>query len=261
MPSRIPAFFWALLIASAISNASLFLLPFKWQNDQYPLPGHSEQPAILQIECNPNCTAKNPNPIGNTRWFTRIIDKAIDDPATFGILMANFLLVLAVLSQVGEARKSSERQLRAYISVEPGITLRQNQKLHTRFEFRPNIINNGRTPAGNVRVLSRTEFGTGMLPSNFDYTFNPIGLPPGSIAAIGPNKDKFQSAVFFRNLTWVELRELAKGTKCFHLWGRVTYEDIFKIERHTNFSFLIFVSTKKNVQVIWHSTEHNNFYD
>lgn len=261
MPSRIPAFFWAILIASAIVNASLFLFPFRWETDQIQPQRYVAQAIALQIECNPNCTVKNPKPIGDTRWFSRIIDKAIDDPATFGILMANFLLVLAVLSQVGEARKSTERQLRAYLSVETGISYRQSQKHRTRFEFRPNVVNNGRTPASDVKILSKLDFIAPPIPRNFDYSLSPIGLAPGSIAAIGAGKDKFHGAVFYRFLTWPELRALGKGTKRFHLWGQVTYKDIFKIERRTYFSFLIFVPTSKKAQVFWLATEHHNDFD
>ena len=94
-------------------------------------------------------------------------------------------------------------------------------------------MNNGKTPASNVRVLSLVDF-KGSIPPDFDFMIFPRrGYRPADIAAIGPGKDKFHSSILPRQLSRTELRELTRGLKWFHVWGQVTYEDVFKIERHT----------------------------
>ena len=118
-----------------------------------------------------------------------------------------------------------------------------------------------RLAASRVRILSKLDFKNVVIPANFDYSLSSVGVRGGSIAAIGPGKDKFHSAIFYRDIAWSELREHAKGAKGFHLWGQVTYEDIFKIERHTYFSFMIFVPTNRRNQIIWLATERHNYYD
>ncbi len=171
-----------------------------------------------------------------------------------------FTLWWATRELVVGAEETAERELRAYISVETGMTFRQSKKHQARFEFRPVIVNNGKTPASNVRILSRIDFITPPVPPNFNYALvSPASLV--SVLTIGPGKDKFHISIIQRHLSWRELREHAKGTKRFHLWGQVIYEDIFKIERHTYFSFLIFVPTSKRNQTLWLNTEHHNHYD
>jgi|SRR5689334_13171675 len=156
---------------------------------------------------------------------------------------------------------TARRELRAYLSVESGQTFRQSQRHHTRFEFRPNVVNNGRTPASKVRILSKIELRSGALPLGFDFSLSAAGVPPGSMATIGPGKDRFHTVIFPRTLTWSELRHHAKGNIWFHLWGQVTYEDIFRIERHTYFSSMILIPTSKRIATLWLATDRHNHYD
>jgi hypothetical protein len=153
--------------------------------------------------------------------------------------------------------KTSQAQLRAYLSVETGKYLRQSQKHRLHFEFRPTLKNNGQTPASNVRVVSRVDIDIPQISPAFNYFIPP---QPGSVTTIGTGQDRFTSSVFPRNLTIPEMREIRKGTKCFHVWGNVTYTDIFKIERHTNFSYIIFVGGKRDM-ALWRNTEKHNDAD
>lgn len=52
----------------------------------------TEQSLALQIECNPNCAAKNSNGIRKSSSGMRLINKLVDDPATLGILIVNFFV-------------------------------------------------------------------------------------------------------------------------------------------------------------------------
>jgi hypothetical protein len=257
-------------LAIAIIALSLWGKPYNPPRNYGSQQTNSDQKVTAplptaQIKCDPNCTAKNPDQIRNNNAFSGIVDKFFDDPViglTGGILVANFLLVIVVILQVREAGKSAERELRAYLSVETGMTYRQSQKYHTRFEFRPNVVNNGKTPASNVRIRSNVVSRMGAVPVNFDFALPPPAQGNASVATIGPGKEKFHQSIFPRFLRWRELREHGTGNRSFHLWGEVTYDDIFKnTRRHTYFSFLIMVPVSKRGSVLWLATDRHNHYD
>jgi hypothetical protein len=196
------------------------------------------------------------------RAYARCTERFADKHNALITALATILLSIITLGLILsgiDQQRTTQAQLRAYISVEPGMSFRQSRKKNARFEFRPNVVNSGQTPASNVRILSRTDFKSREIPATFDYALQ--STTPGSNAAIAPSKEKFHSAIMPRQLTWGELREHAKGMKWFHVWGQVVYEDIFKIERHTYFSFLIFVPTRKRENPVWLATERHNYYD
>jgi hypothetical protein len=167
-------------------------------------------------------------------------------------------LVLVTKALVDGSAETAQQQLRAYVSVDTGSNLRQSHKLNLRFEFRPNIVNNGLTPANDVRIFSRIGVVSPVIPEGFDYTTLPLAA--ASTATLMPRQTKFNSMVYHRYLDGVELRQVAKGETCFHLYGKVTYTDIFKKPRTSRFSFIIFAG-KKNQPTIWRNTDHNNDCD
>jgi hypothetical protein len=170
--------------------------------------------------------------------------------ATMGLWWATWRLVKG-------ADGTSERQLRAYVSVEAGAMFRQSKRKRLRFEFRPNIVNNGTTPAKDVRVVSFIRNVPTAIPDNFDYR---LSHTIGSVSTIGPRQSRFHSIVANRNLTIAELREIQNGTNVFHAYGTVIYTDIFGIGRTTNFSFIIFPG-KSSQFAVWHYTAQNNDAD
>jgi hypothetical protein len=171
------------------------------------------------------------------------------------------LLWLATRDLVAAATDTGQRQLRAYVSVETGTNVRQSRKKRCRFEFRPNVINNGQTPAYDVRMFSKIDVVPPNISDDFNYAVGPVDVRgPRSVSSIGPRQSKFQSCLFYRDLTRAEMREIATGSKAFHVWGVVVYNDAFKIERHTYFSFVIFVPKKSN-PTYWLITEKNNHAD
>jgi len=94
---------------------------------------------------------------------------ASSDKLTVGILVANFLLVFAVLGQIREARLSSERQLRAYLTSVVGTGFRQGETRGLRFEFRPVILNTGQTPAYEVYSVTGLRFLSLQEAMTFDF--------------------------------------------------------------------------------------------
>ena len=176
--------------------------------------------------------------------------------ATLGFI--TILLWLATRDLVETSKETARQQLRAYLSIEPGTYYRQSSR--SQFEFRPDIINNGHTPADQVRVISNLGVVSPIIPDTFNYELSGPSIGLRSVMAIGPRQKKFHASILQRKLTRAEMREILRGTKCFHLYGTVTYLDIFKIERHTNFSYVIFVSNRR-VGPTWLGTERNNTFD
>lgn len=86
---------------------------------QHSSPGPSSQPALpLQIECDPNCTAKPAQQGQQHSRISRFVEKTFDDPlALFTAILALATAVLAfmVLLQVKDGRKANRTLERAYL--------------------------------------------------------------------------------------------------------------------------------------------------
>jgi hypothetical protein len=187
--------------------------------------------------------------------FVRAFNKAIDDPVTAGILIANFLLVVAVLHQVRESRKSSEAQLRAYIVSGVGSQYRQGMQRGFKFEFRPVILNSGLTPAYAVRSVSRARFMSAAEAANFDFR-----VPdPGSTSEVtlGPRQDRFIHTVYERQLSKAELRQYKRGEKFFFVYGTTWYRDAFDRPRYTNHCYFVMWFGKKGV-ALWQTVARHS---
>ena len=220
--------------------------PGPYQGGENPQSNQSapNQEPIFQIQCDPNCAAKNTNKIGKSRSFVGIINKIVDDPVTSGILIANFLLVFAVLRQIREARESNEARLRAYVVTMVGSQFRQGAAKGLRFEFRPGMLNTGQTPAYEVRTIARIRFMSLTEAAAFDFT---VADPAGTISAVtlGPRQDRFVQAILDRRLSKAELREFQRLQKSLFVYGTTWYRDAFGKPRYTNFCFAVSWWNKK----------------
>ncbi|TAK48529.1 MAG: hypothetical protein EPO23_07845 [Xanthobacteraceae bacterium] len=152
-------------------------------------------------------------------------------PGEWLLSLVTWMLWIATARLVRGADKTAEQQLRAYVSIESGGAFRQDKGM--RFEFRPNVINNGCTPARDVRIVSNIEIVPSVIPGNFNYEL-PIQAG-GSVSTIGPRQSRFHSVVLVRKLTKSELRQVVSGKHVFHIYGTVKYLDIFDKQRVTNF--------------------------
>jgi hypothetical protein len=85
-------------------------------------------------------------------------------PGEWLLSIITLMLWGATVGLVRGADKTAEKQLRAYVSVESGVMFRQKKGL--RFEFRPNVINNGLTPAKDVRIVSNLGVVSPVIPEN-----------------------------------------------------------------------------------------------
>lgn len=200
--------------------------------------------SIFQIECNPNCTLKRANDVRSNPGLTGLLYKFVDDPViglTGGILLANFLLVLAVWGQIREARKSTEARLRAYVVVVVGTQFRQGGTRGLRFEFRPVMLNTGQTPAYEMRSVARIRFMTLVEASTFDFTLpDPsVGTSVTSAVTLGPRQDRFVQTIYDGRLSKTELREFKRLQKALFVYGTTYYRDAFDKPRYTNFCFAV----------------------
>jgi len=144
------------------------------------------------------------------------------------------------LQTVGHAMKTNtenmerviHQQMRAYIAVEPGLPLHQDDRF--RFGSKPEIINTGLTPARNVRyriqsaVLDFPTSPTYVFPDTVPFTTHDATLSP---------RQKFiaNSAVNVRySDADVEQTKLGQSKRLF-TWGTVTYEDVFGDRWETDF--------------------------
>jgi hypothetical protein len=149
-----------------------------------------DETATLEIRCDPNCSARNGGDIRKGSAASRIIDKISNDPLAAGVLIANFLLVLTVVSQIREARASSEATLRAYLVVKVGTQFRQGGVRGLRFEFRPGLLNTGQTPAYEMRTIARVAFLSPAEAAAFNFNLpDPTGDPTAASAVtLGPSR-------------------------------------------------------------------------
>jgi hypothetical protein len=260
-------FLIAIIVSLAIS-----LIALSWFGPPYPNQGPPRQQAgeqskanqnsassesILQIECNPNCTATRFNKVQNYDTFARFVNYASDDPVvalTGGILVANFLLVLTVILQIRDGRKSSERQLRAYIMSVVGVGFRQGGTRGLRFEFRPILLNTGQTPAYDAHIINGIRLLSPQEAESYDFRLQNM---PGSVATLGPRQDRFTQAIFERRLSKAELREYRLGVRKLYVFGTITYRDAFRKHRYTNFCYSI-AWWPKRAGAIWHTENRHN---
>jgi hypothetical protein len=180
-----------------------------------------------------------------------------------GVRLGEWLLIAATLGLwwatvrlVRGADRTAERQLRAYVSVESGTYCRQNKRKRLNFDFQPLVTNNGVSPAYDVRMVSNIGVVSPIIPAEFNYTL-PVGPNP-SVTMIAPGQKRVHTVIYKQTLKLGDMRKVIKGELCFHVYGTVFYLDIFKKQRQTNYSFTIFVPSRKSGSPVWHFTEYNN---
>ena len=133
------------------------------------------------------------------------------------------------------ARDTAKRQLRAYISIEPGGINESKDGLHS-VPF--NIINNGQTPAYEMEHGGDFVVTTGN-PLEFDPSVD--GRLNGQTAvtdqSLGPNSNRFSYAYLEAELCVPFLAKIDKKEAAIIHYGYVTYKDAFGDRHRTSFAF------------------------
>lgn len=142
------------------------------------------------------------------------------------------LLALFAFVQVMDSRKSSERQLRAYLSVEPRKVANFYESGTVRVDLL--VHNHGQTPAQNVRQNYCVEIFEYPLSSGF--VFPPTANAVADDYSVFPRADTEMRLHANRELTIEDIQRIQSGKASLHCWGVVRYVDAFGRERTTNFS-------------------------
>jgi hypothetical protein len=145
--------------------------------------------------------------------------------ATVGLVLATWLLVR-------DAKKSSERQLRAYISVRPRTAIDVYAERTPTVTFQ--VINTGQTPAYNVRYLAIGE----ILPYPLARNQGDLVSPMEEEISTRPVHAKMHikgEAIAEQPISMEMYRAMIGTTHRFYLAGIVFYEDVFGITRKTKF--------------------------
>lgn len=162
-------------------------------------------------------------------------------------------------------REMSERQARiaalqsrAYLSVQFGTVIPQDNNTGYRFEPRMLIINNGHTPAYRVRHrIASNVLPFPSLPTDFEFPL-PETHPKASIGTLGPEQRFIIQAVVPHLCSDAEIAQIRNGIdRRIYVWGTVLYEDAFRIEHSTNFSQSIIWLTDGNL-MSFNTPRHND---
>jgi len=137
-------------------------------------------------------------------------------------------------------REFWQRQMRAYVSVTVGGATFQERAKNLKFAGSPKIINDGMTPAHNVRSVIKAAIVK--LPVDPAFDFN---LPPGdatSAPALGPRHVRdiqgiVEDYIADQDVPGVKDLTAMKGLL---VWGRVDYDDAFGDAHYANFAQIIY---------------------
>ena len=145
-----------------------------------------------------------------------------------------FLQFCALVATIIYMDRSAKQQARAYLSVVIGAAIYQEISNGLRFEARPQILNNGATPAYNVRFQIMARVISDKAASNF--RFSAPGHLPISQASIGPKESRIMRAVVRKFVPHDLEVPIALGLgAALWAWGVVHYEDAFGAPRYTQF--------------------------
>jgi len=208
-------------------------------------PGPKNQPAKSES----NHSDKNEEEEGEKRpLWVRIWDSS-DKLSTLAIALFNGLLVyvtfrlvtstdklwIAGERQLYQSRRSSERQLRAYVSATPRRVYNFSSSVAIEISFE--MINHGRTPAYDVTTLTKVDTLPYPLTDNFDPRV-PDTPPKASRSVLFPNQTRYGRGLMKRVLDHKQIGEITKATDVrLYIIGVVKYKDTFDVPHTTRFCY------------------------
>jgi hypothetical protein len=155
--------------------------------------------------------------------------------AITALATALLAIITYLLVRLGQDQSETSRaELRAYLSVVIGEATYQEGAKKIRFEARPNIFNNGQTPAYNVRFTATAK----IIPESLvpGYSFGYPAITPTSQANIGPREYRFLRAVVPDHIADTDVQDTMAGiTQALWVWGVVNYDDVFGRPHFTEF--------------------------
>lgn len=161
------------------------------------------------------------------------VAKTLQDQATLVAKAA------ATNKRIADAQQTfSVMQMRAYLSVVVGLAIYQDRANGLSFEAKPQIINSGNTAASDLSYRIKAEILPFPLPPNHQWRPAPDA---GAQGFIPPQQHRLMSAVVDQIVPDSEVgKVMVRDGLGLYVWGTVSYKDVFKIERETNFGLSIF---------------------
>jgi hypothetical protein len=229
---------WAVIIALTIVVIAIW--PSHQQLIRYTPNTNSQQQSEHAVSGN-NTSQHNPPSTVENRSYPQ--DEHSGDntsevtilgikPGEWLLGIVTWMLWLATVRLVQGADKTSERQLRAYVSVEPKIVY--NFGSTNLIVIGVDTKNHGQTPATEISH----DYSMGLLPNPLPAGF----VFPAPARQLDTNNSLFPDAtvpVRFPHdklLTPVEAAAVATETERFHIWGQTHYRDAFGTPRTTQIS-------------------------
>jgi len=171
----------------------------------------------------------------------------------------NLKITVGINREIADRQKIvTELQSRAYLSVIFNGIVPQDGATGIRFQPSVMLLNNGNTPAYKVVFRTATDVLPHPLPNDFGFPL-PDVLPHRSISVIGPRLHKIMSAVVPKIYPDVEVEQIKMGIgQRLHMWGHVTYEDAFGIERFVKFSFSFYYLADGKSSMSMDTAHHND---
>lgn len=165
----------------------------------------------------------------------------------------------AATESVAAVKERTAMQMRAYLTVVVGTAVYQERAKDVRFEGKPALVNTGNTPAHKVGFRAKAGILPFPLPDNFDFT---ISTPWVGASILGPHQNFTLSAMVADFVDEAEVPGIKSGTagKFLHVWGTVTYEDVFGESRYTNFYQALTWVPGPQGEIIWgvYPGQHND---
>lgn len=181
---------------------------------------------------------------------SRFMADSVRETARFATAMegvAGSLKTTAAAS--GESVKGLKQQMRAYVTTGIGGAVYQERDKNTKFVATVLFINNGLTPARQVRHKSKAAVLSNPLPPGFDYP-----LAGGFIGEtiMAPRQSSSVHVVLddFIDDSDVASVKSAKG-KGLYVWGRIEYEDISGDSHYTIYCHLLYWITDGKDEKVW----------
>lgn len=199
----------------------------------------------VEIECDPACVRKQSSEVHQQNRFAGLIYRTLDDPVALwtGLLaLATFALGGLVAYQISDARRSNERQLRAYISIEanPDDTPIFDYANGLRIPLR--MYNRGQTPAYKISQWIDTEILETSVAHSEEELRGSQRTGAFSTGILGPGAWFGIHGVLARAIRSEEKNDLAEGNKRIFLFGEISYRDAFEHERTTKFKLMVLIN-------------------
>jgi hypothetical protein len=181
-------------------------------------------------------------------WQAVMLRKTVQSSVEQGRAMESHIAEAArsadAMEKIVDTIESGNKAImRAYLTVNIGGATyqerRQPGQTDLKFEAKPQVVNTGNTQARKVQIRKRAAILPSPVPDNFEY-------PPLddteviSYATVAAHQSYIINAIISDFVNDSEVQSIKEGTgRALHMWGSITYEDIFGDTHTTKFGQML----------------------